>query len=76
MKNSASIGYYKEIFETVPDALMVVGPNGTILLVNAAMEHLSGYPKEELVGASCTILDCDACESYSVRNRRKMVYDL
>ena len=62
MKDPVPIGYYREIIEAITDALMVVGPNGTILMVNAAMEHLSGYAREELVGASCTILDCDACE--------------
>lgn len=62
MKNSVPIDYYKEIFETIDDALMVVGPNGAILVVNAAMERLSGYAREELVGAPCTILNCDACD--------------
>ena len=62
MKNAVPIDYYKEIFETIDDALMVVGPDGTILVVNAAMERLSGYTKEELLGVSCTILNCDACE--------------
>ncbi|MBC8419182.1 MAG: sigma 54-interacting transcriptional regulator [Desulfobacteraceae bacterium] len=62
MEAPVPIGYYKEIFETIADALMVVGPDGTILVVNGAMERLSGYAREELMGASCTILDCDACE--------------
>ncbi|MBW1829974.1 MAG: sigma 54-interacting transcriptional regulator, partial [Deltaproteobacteria bacterium] len=62
MEKAPPIGYYKEIVEAITDALMVVGPDGTILVVNAAMERLSGYAREELVGASCTILDCDACE--------------
>jgi len=62
MKDPAPIGYYKEIVEAITDALMVVGPDGNILMVNAAMERLSGYPREELAGAPCTILDCDACE--------------
>ena len=70
MKNSVPIDYYKEIFETIDDALMVVAPNGTILLVNAAMERLSGYAREELVGASCTILNCDACEFIMTKSEK------
>ncbi|HKI50255.1 MAG TPA: sigma 54-interacting transcriptional regulator [Desulfobacteria bacterium] len=62
MENGIPVDYYKEIFETINDALMLVGPEGTVLLVNVAMERLSGYAREELVGNSCTILQCDACE--------------
>jgi len=71
MKNSVPIDYYKEIFETIDDALMVVGPNGTILVVNAAMERLSGYDREELLGASCTILNCDACDLIVSESKEK-----
>jgi len=62
MENGIPVDYYREIFETINDALMLVRPDGTILLVNAAMERLSGYAREELVGNSCTIISCDACE--------------
>ncbi len=62
MKNEAPVDYYREIFETINDALMLVRTDGTILLVNSAMERLSGYRKEELVGKPCTIINCDACE--------------
>jgi len=71
MKNSIPIDYYKEIFETIDDALMVVGPDGTILVVNAAMERLSGYTKKELLGASCTILNCDACDLIVSESKEK-----
>ena len=71
MKNSAPIGYYKEIFETIDDALMLVRSDGTILLVNVAMERLSGYAREELVGNSCTILNCDACELIVTESKEK-----
>ena len=71
MQNSAPIGYYKEIFETIDDALMLVRSDGTILLVNVAMERLSGYAREELVGNSCTILNCDACELIVTESKEK-----
>ena len=71
MENKIPPDYYKEIFETIDDALMLVGPDGTILLVNAAMEHLSGYARAELVGNSCTLLNCDACELIVTEKKEK-----
>ncbi len=62
MRDSVPLNYYKEIFETIHDAMILVAPDGTIMMANAAMEKLSGYRREELMGKSCTILDCDACE--------------
>jgi transcriptional regulator with PAS, ATPase and Fis domain len=31
-------------------------------MVNAHMENLSGFSSEEMVGATCTIFNCDVCE--------------
>ena len=53
--------YWKTIVDTMADGLMVVDSEGVIVSVNRAMEELSGYSKEELIGKSCDILDCDAC---------------
>jgi PAS domain S-box-containing protein len=41
---------------------MLVGRDGAILMVNKAFEQLTGYTADEIIGRSCTILDCDACE--------------
>ncbi len=40
---------------------MLVRSGGTILFVNQAMELLSGYSREELVGKTCALLDFDCC---------------
>jgi PAS domain S-box-containing protein len=40
---------------------MVVDPEGVIVSINKAMESITGYSKDELVGKSCAILDCDTC---------------
>jgi PAS domain S-box-containing protein len=50
---------------------MLVGPDGTIIVVNAAMERFSGYGREELVGTSCTILNCDACDLMVSESKEK-----
>jgi two-component system response regulator HydG len=53
--------YWKEIVNTMNDGLMVVCPDGTILMVNQAFEKIMGYSREELIGRSCTLLHCDSC---------------
>ena len=53
--------YWKTVIDTMMDGLMVVDPEGVIISINNAMESITGYTKDELVGQSCAILDCDAC---------------
>jgi two-component system response regulator HydG len=54
--------YYKEMIDVVSDGLMVVGTDGSILMVNSHMENLTGFSSQEMVGSTCTILNCDVCE--------------
>ncbi len=53
--------YWKEIINSMNDGLMVVSPDGTILMVNQAFEKILGYGRKELIGRSCTMLSCDTC---------------
>ncbi len=53
--------YWKTVVNTMLDGLMVVDTDGVILSINTAMEHLTGYSKDELMGQSCEILNCDSC---------------
>jgi two-component system response regulator HydG len=62
MKENIPIGYYRDIVNAIKEAIMVVGPDGAILLANDALVKLTGFSKKELVGSHCTILNCDACE--------------
>lgn len=39
-----------------PDGILWIDAAGTILLANAAMEQLSGYTKDEMVGANLSLL--------------------
>ena len=53
--------YWETVVHTMLDGLMIVDPEGVILSVNNAMEQLTGYSQEELIGRSCEILNCDSC---------------
>jgi len=54
--------YWKKIVSTMNEGLMLVGPDGTIVMVNKAFEDLTGYAATEVVGRPCTVHECDACE--------------
>jgi len=47
---------YSRLVEAVPDAIVVAGKNGEILLVNAQTERLFDYDRRELLGQSVEIL--------------------
>ncbi len=55
--------YLKDIIGTMNEGLLLVAPDGTMLMVNKAFEELTGYKAEEMVGRPCTLLHCDACET-------------
>ncbi len=46
-----SEGRYRTIFEASADAILLLDENGCITVVNPAMADMSGYPRDELVGA-------------------------
>ncbi len=62
MSELESSRYWKKIVGTMNEGLMLVGPDGTIVMVNKAFEELTGYTSAEVVGRPCTLLECDACE--------------
>jgi len=54
--------YWKEIINTINDGLILIAPDGAILMVNESFEKLTGYQSSEIIGKSCTMLHCDACD--------------
>jgi two-component system response regulator HydG len=53
--------YWQAVVNTMTDGLMVVDHDSTIVSVNKAMEALTGYSREELLGEPCSVIGCDAC---------------
>ena len=56
--------YWDTILDTIQEGLMVLSSTGRILSVNRAAEEMSGYKSEELVGQSCTVLECTGCKIF------------
>ena len=51
------------LLEAAPDAMVCVGRDGRIVLVNAQAERLFGYPREELAGQPVEILVPEAARA-------------
>ena len=54
--------YWKTVVDTIQDGVMIVSPEGTIISVNRGFEEITGYSREEILGKSCTKLNCNTCE--------------
>jgi PAS domain S-box-containing protein len=63
MKEQEINRYWKRVINTMNDGLMIVGTDGSIIMVNEAFEQLTGYTSDEVLGRPCTLLKCDACET-------------
>lgn len=50
------------ILDIMPDGLIIVDPQGTIIDLNPAAVKMLGYEPEELIGQSCQILNCTGCK--------------
>ncbi len=54
--------YWKTVVDTIQDGVMIVNPEGTIIAVNRGLENITGYNRLEIIGKSCDVLNCTACE--------------
>lgn len=55
-KSRESVKRFRLVIESVPNAIILVGQDGRIALINAQAEKLFGYTREELIGQSVEIL--------------------
>jgi two-component system response regulator HydG len=53
--------FWKTVIDTMVDGLLVVDVEGVILSVNQAMEQITGFSREELIGQPCGIIKCQSC---------------
>ena len=59
--------YWKTVVDTIQEGVMIVSPRGQIVSVNNAFLQLTGYSMDEIVGESCSRLNCTSC---SVERKR------
>ena len=60
--------YWKKVVDTIKDGVMIVDKGGTIVSVNKDLEKITGYSKDEMLGKSCAILNCNIFE-YARKNK-------
>ncbi len=60
---------YRALFETAPDAMIVVDGDGLIRLLNPQAERLFGYPAADLVGRSVEVLMPDEMRASHIHHR-------
>ncbi len=63
--------YWKTVVDTIQDAIMIVDKGGMIVAVNNAFEKITKFRKEEIIGKSCTLLNCDRCEIVRTGNDKE-----
>ncbi|MGB5985239.1 MAG: sigma 54-interacting transcriptional regulator [Desulfobacterales bacterium] len=54
--------YWKTVVDTIQDGVMIVDTEGVIISVNRGFEEITGFSRQEVLGRSCTLLNCSSCE--------------
>ena len=55
---------WKNVIDALPSGVMVIDTGGAIQHVNPALEGLTGYLGDELIGNPCTMLGCSGCDPW------------
>ena len=68
---------WKKVIDTLHQGVFVIDTGGLIRYVNPALERLTGYRSDELIGKSCIMLECSGCEPWEDRGSfRCMLFTL
>ncbi len=59
--------YWKTVVNTIQDGIMIVDTRGAIVSANKALERITGFSRDELIGQKCSILNCSIYE-YARKN--------
>jgi two-component system, NtrC family, response regulator HydG len=62
---------WEKVSTTMMEGVVVVDPKGIIQTVNRAMEEITGYTHNELIGQNCAMIRCSACFSADQTAARK-----
>jgi len=54
--------YWKTVVNTIQDGIMIVDTHGRIISVNKAFEIITGYLKDDIIGKTCEVLNCNLFE--------------
>jgi two-component system, NtrC family, response regulator HydG len=58
---------YQTLLTVMDEGFLMVNSGGTILAVNPAFEAMTGYSSGELVGQSCSVLNCTGCKVFAAK---------
>ncbi|MES9995852.1 sigma 54-interacting transcriptional regulator [Desulfovibrio aminophilus] len=61
--------HLREIINTMNDGMMLVRPDGSIMMANDALSRITGYTREELMDQPCSVLGCDVCRKSRAEGR-------
>lgn len=62
--------YWKTVVDTIQEGVMIVDCAGTVISVNTAFERITGYRRSDMIGSSCSRLNCDICNIARDRQRK------
>ncbi|MCM0755266.1 sigma 54-interacting transcriptional regulator [Desulfovibrio aminophilus] len=61
--------HLREIINTMHEGMVLVRPDGSIMMVNDALSRITGYTREELMDQPCSVLGCDVCRKSRAEGR-------